>query len=30
MAMFPDGEPRTSYEVSFAVVLFLSRDVSLK
>jgi hypothetical protein len=27
---FPDGKPRTSYEVSFVVVLFLSRDVSLK
>jgi hypothetical protein len=29
VARFPD-EPRTSYEVSFIVMLFLYRDVSLK
>jgi hypothetical protein len=29
-ARFPDGEQRTSYEVSFVVVLFLSRYISLK
>jgi hypothetical protein len=28
MARFLDGEPRTSYYVSFVVVIFLCRDVS--
>jgi hypothetical protein len=30
MSRLPDSEQRTTYEVSFVVVLFLSREVSLK